>query len=208
MRPQQAWTAEIGTRGRRGPFVWDMTFYRAWLDGEMLQYTVNPNIPASTFNADETIHQGIEAALDWGFAEGWRLRQTWTWSDFRFKDDVQYGDNRLPIVPEHFYRAELRYDSPAGWFVAPSVEWSASDIYVDYTNRFQAPSCAILNLNLGWAVTDKVQVFVDARNLTDEAYISNVQAQLTWNPATSPGATATLWPGDGRSVSAGLTLSF
>lgn len=208
VRPQKAWTAEIGARGRRGPFIWDLTFYRAWLDGEMLQYTVNPNIPASTFNADETIHQGIEAALDWRFAKSWRLRQTWTWSDFRFRDDVQYGDNRLPIVPEHFYRAELRYDHPMGWFVAPSVEWSASDIQVDYTNRFQAPSYAILNLNFGWAITDKVSVFVDARNLTDKDYISNVQAQLAWNPATSPAATPTLWPGDGRSVSTGLILAF
>ena len=40
------------------------------------------------------------------------------WSDFRFTDDRQYGDNRLPIVPKHFYRAELRYDHPAGWFIA------------------------------------------------------------------------------------------
>jgi iron complex outermembrane receptor protein len=208
---QKAWTAEIGTRGRRGPLTWDLTYYRAWLDGEMLQYSLDgPGgpFPASTFNADETIHQGIEAALDWRIAEGWRLRQTWTWSDFRFRHDAQYGDNRLPIVPEHFYRDELRYQHPAGWFVAPSVERSASDIEVDYTNRFQAPAYAILNLNLGWTVNDKVSVFLDARNLTDESYISNVQAQLTWNPATSPVTVGALWPGDGRSVFAGVALSF
>ncbi|HYD46187.1 MAG TPA: TonB-dependent receptor, partial [Phenylobacterium sp.] len=205
---QKAWTAEIGTRGRRGDLTWDLTVYRAWLKDELLQYSTGPSIPVSTFNADKTIHQGIEAALDWRFAEGWRLRQTWTWSDFRFDGDVQYGDGRLPIVPEHFYRAELRYEHPAGWFAAPSVEWSASDIDVDYTGLFKAPSYAILNFNLGWAVNEKVTVFLDARNLTDEAYISNVQAQLTWNPATSPAAVATLWPGDGRSVFAGLTLAF
>ena len=48
-------------------------------------------------------------------------------------------------MPERLYRAELRYDHPAGWFVAPSVEWSASKIWVDYKNTRSAPSYAILN---------------------------------------------------------------
>lgn len=200
---QDAWTAEIGTRGRRGPFIWDVTLYRAELEKEMLQFTIAPGIPASTFNADRTIHQGLEAALDWQVTPQWRLRQTWTWSDFRFDGDLQYGDNRLPIVPEHFYRAELRYQSPTGWFVAPSVEWSASDITVDYRNTITAPSYAVLNLNAGWTVADDVQVFVDVRNLADEAYVSNIQAAILAAPAT-----AAYWPGDGRSVFAGLTVAF
>jgi iron complex outermembrane receptor protein len=203
VKAQEAWTAEIGTRGRRGPFTWDVTLYRAWLDKELLQYTVGGDIPASTFNADKTIHQGIEAALDWRLAPGWRLRQTYTWSDFRFRHDVQYGGNRLPIAPEHFYRAELRYEHPSGWFVAPSLEWSASDIWVDYRNTTKAPSYAIANLDLGWAVNERVTVFLDARNLTDKDYISNVQAQIQ---ATA--ASAAYWPGDGRSVVGGVTWSF
>jgi len=200
---QEAWTAEIGTRGRRGPVTWDVTVYRAQLDGEMLQFTVGPDIPASTFNADKTIHQGLEAAIDWRFTPRWRLRQTYTWSDFRFDGDVQYGDNRLPIVPEHFYRAELRYDDPRGWFVATSVEWSASDIQVDYENTTTAPAYAVFNLNLGWTLNDRVAVFLDARNLTDEAYVSNVQAAILATPAT-----AAYWPGDGRSVFGGVTVAF
>jgi iron complex outermembrane receptor protein len=200
---QEAWTAEIGTRGRRGDFLWDITLYRAHLDGEMLQYTIAPGIPASTFNADETIHQGLEAAIDWRFASNWRLRQSWTWSDFHFDGDSQYGDNRLPIVPEHFLRTEVRYDAPGGWFVAPSIEWSASDIAVDYENTKTAPSYAVLNLNVGWKITPAISVYLDARNLTDEAYVSNVQAAILWVPAT-----AAFWPGDGRSVYGGLTVAF
>ncbi len=203
VRSQAAWTAEVGARGRRGPFTFDVTLYRAWLDGELLQFTVNPSIPATTFNADRTIHQGLEAALDWRMTPQIRLRQTYAWSDFRFDADAQYGDNRLPIVPQNFYRAELRYEHPAGWFVAPSVEWSASDIWVDFKNTARSPSYAILNLNAGWTVTKAVSVFVDARNLTDEAYVSNVQPVVG---ATA--ATAAYWPGDGRSVFGGVTVAF
>jgi iron complex outermembrane receptor protein len=203
VRAQKAWTGEAGARGRTGQFTWDLTLYRAKLDGEMLQFTVNPSVPASTFNADETVHQGLEAAVDWRLTPRWRLRQTYTWSDFRFEGDAQYGDNRLPIVPQHFYRAELRYEHTAGWFLAPSVEWSASDIWVDFKNTTRAPSYAIFNLNLGWSLNDKVSLFLDARNLTDKAYVSNVQAQIT---ATA--ASAAYWPGDGRSVFGGVKVEF
>jgi iron complex outermembrane recepter protein len=203
VQAQDAWTGEIGARGHHGPFTYDLTVYRANLKKEMLQYTVNASIPASTFNADKTVHQGIEAALDWAVAPRWRLRQTWTWSDFRFRDDSQFGDNRLPIVPKNFYRSEIRYDDPRGWFVAPSVEWSASDQWIDYANTRTAPSYAILNLNAGWKVTPAVSLFLDARNLADKAYVSNTQAAITWTDAT-----ATLWPGDGRSVFGGVTVDF
>ncbi len=203
---QEAWTAEAGARGRRGPVTYDVTLYRAVLDGEMLQYTPNGpggSIPAATFNADMTIHQGLEAALDWRVTPQLRLRQTYTWSDFRFDGDVQYGDNRLPIAPQHFYRAELRYEHPAGWFVAPSVEWSASDIWVDYSNTTRSPSYAVWNLNAGWTANDRISIFVDARNLLDEAYVSNVQAAT--RAATAVGY---YWPGDGRSIFAGVTAAF
>jgi iron complex outermembrane receptor protein len=200
---QKAWTAEAGARGTRGPVTFDITLYRAWLEGEMLQYNIGPNIPAPTFNADKTLHQGLEAAVDWRIAPELRLRQTYTWSDFRFDGDLAYRDNRLPIVPQHFYRAELRYDHPSGVFLAPSVEWSASDIWVDYENTTRAPAYAVLNLNAGWRVRDGLVLFVDARNLLDKAYVSNVQAAIR---ATA--ATAAYWPGDGRSVYGGITMSF
>lgn len=200
---QEAWTAEIGTRGRRGPVLWDVTFYRAWLDHELLQYTVGNGIPASTFNADETVHQGIEAALDWQVGRGLRLRQTWTWSDFRFEDDVQYVDNRLPIVPRHLYRAELRYEHPSGWWVAPAVEWTPSGAWVDFANTTKAPSYAVWNLGAGYRVNERISLFLDARNLADKAYVSNVQAQIRATPTSTA-----YWPGDGRAVFGGVSCSF
>ena len=202
VKAQEAWTAEAGLRGHSGPLTFDVTVYRAHLDHEMLQYSVGLNIPAPTFNADKTVHQGLEAALDWRITPALRLRQTYAWSDFRFDGDAAYGDNRLPIVPQHFYRAELRYEH-AGWFVAPSLEWSASDIWVDYVNKTKSPAYAVLNLNAGWNITPAVSVFIDARNLTDKAYVSNVQAAIA-----AVAATGAYWPGDGRSLFGGLTVAF
>jgi iron complex outermembrane receptor protein len=74
---------------------------------------------------------------------------------------------------------------------------------VDYVNLTQAPSYAVLNLNAGYAVNERIQLFVDIRNVTNKDYISNVQAQIR---ATA--ASATYWPGDGRSIFGGISWSF
>lgn len=200
---QEALTYEAGARGRRGAFTWDVTLYHAELEKELLQFSVSQDRPATTFNAKETYHRGIEAAVDWRFAPAWRLRQTYAWSDFAFRDDPQYGDNRLPVAPEHLYRAELRYEAPQGWFVAPSVEWTPQGAFVDFANTARAPSYAVAHINAGWTFRPGLSVFVDLRNVTDEAYVSNVQ------PVIAAGAaTAAYWPGDRRSLFAGLVLDF
>ena len=206
LQPQEAVTYEAGVRGKRGAFTYDVAIYRADLDHELLTFIPNAaiGIPAATFNAGPTIHQGLEAGLDWKVAPQWRLRQTYTWSDFRFDGDKVYGDHQLPVVPENFYRAELRYDHPSGWFVAPAVEWSITDTWVDYANTLKSPSYAVASLNAGWNFENGVSLFLDARNLTDKRYISNFSAVTDARVAS----TAVFYPGEGRSVFVGVSRKF
>jgi len=208
LEQQEAWTAEIGARGQRGPFRYDIAAYRAEITGELLNYIVIPNSPALSFNAGDTVHQGIEAGLDWRLMEGGAgrltLRQTWTWSDFFFENDAVYGDNRLPIIPEHAYRAELKYEHPDGWFIAPSVEWTPNDVYVDYANTMKYPGYAALSLNAGVDLPGGVSLFADLRNLTDEKYVSNANAVTDARTA----ATNVFTPGEGRSAYLGVRYSF
>lgn len=205
---QEAWTAEIGARGQRGPFRYDVAAYRAELKGELLNYVVIPNVPALSFNAGDTVHQGVEGGLDWRLVHGssgrLTLRQTWTWSDFVFDSDADYGDNRLPIIPEHAYRAELKYEHPAGWFIAPSIEWVPRDIFVDHANTMKYPGYAVVSLNAGVDLPHGASLFADLRNLTGEKYISNANAVSDARTA----ATNVFTPGEGRSAYLGVRLSF
>lgn len=205
---QEAWTGEIGARGQRGAFRYDVAAYRAHIQGELLNYTVTMGIPASTFNAGDTIHQGIEAGLDWRMMEGeagrLTLRQTYTWSDFSFDGDVQYGDNQLPIIPEHAYRAELKYEHADGWFVAPSIEWVPQDVWVDYANTMKYPGYTVLSLNAGIDLPNGVSLFADLRNLADERYVSNANAVT--DATIAP--TDVFTPGEGRSAYVGVRMAF
>ena len=206
LQAQEATTFEVGARGRRGVLTWDVTAYRAELDHELLNFLVENGVPAATFNAGPTVHQGIEAGLDWRIIPSLRLRQTYAWSDFFFDGDRIYGDNSLPVVPPHLYRAELRYDHPAGWFIAPSIEWSIKDAWVDYANTLKSPSYTVANLNTGWEVRDGVSLFADVRNVFDERYISNFGAVTDASRAGV--STAVFFPGEGRSAFVGVRLAY
>ncbi|WP_409018623.1 TonB-dependent receptor family protein [Brevundimonas vesicularis] len=210
---QKAWTAEIGTRGRRntaqGLIAWDVALYHAQLTGEMLNYSVAQDIPAAVFNAEDTLHQGLEASLEWTLPRrvlggSLSLRPVWTWSDFRFEDDVLYGDNRLSVIPEHQLRTEATWRGPRGLFIRPSIEWRITRPYVDYANTLKTPAYAVLGLSAGADVTDHVSAYVEARNLTDKAYVAEFSAVTDARSA----ATNVFVPADGRMVFFGLRIAY
>ena len=217
--PQRAVTYEVGTRGATATLAWDVALYHARVKGELINFTVGGGIPASTFNADKTIHQGVEASLtldlgaygaDEMLPEGSRLllEQAYTFNDFHFDGDTVYGDNDLAGMPPHVYVAALRYRSPApnglGWDIAPKVEWVKDGGYADYANTLKAPGYTIIGIDGGVDLSKGVRLFFDARNLTDKRYISTYTAITDATVA----ATNVFYPGEGRSVFAGVRIAF
>jgi len=202
VKEQRAWTAEIGTRGKAGPIEWDISLYRARLRGEMLQYTVSADIPASTFNAGRTVHQGVELALTATPAPWLRLRQTWLYSDFRFRGDVQFGDNRLPVVPRNVLKSEVRFGSD-GLHLAPDLEWVPQGPWADYANTRRTGGYALIGLTAGATVREGLDLFVDARNLTNKKAIGDVSAAIS---ATA--ASAIYYPVERRAVYGGVRARF
>jgi iron complex outermembrane receptor protein len=207
---QRAWTGEIGARGRVEDLAWDVTFYRAHVKGELLSFRLITGVPASFFNADKTIHQGIEAALDWTILRdapgggSLSLRQSYTFSDFTFDGDPVYGDNRLPVAPKHQYRAELTYRHPAGWYVAPAIDWRPESVWADYSNTLKVPGYALLSVSAGIDLGEHASLFLDGRNLTGKRYVGEFGA-IT-NAADPTVSTTTFYPGEGRAIFAGLSL--
>jgi len=212
--PQTATTIEVGTRGRRETFGWDVALYRAWLRDEIQLFDLGGSMTAAA-NADRTIHQGVEMAFDVTllkglFADGkdaddlW-FRQSYTFSDFHFDDGV-YGGNDLPGAPKHYLRAELLYRHPAGFYAGPNVEWVPEAYYVDNANTQKTRSYALLGLRAGYGFAFQGlngSVFLDARNITDERYIASASVSTVATPTS-----AVYEPGSGASAYAGLTLSW
>lgn len=212
LAPQTSWTAEIGTRGKLGENVgWDLSLYRSWVKNE-LQLLVVPGFGGSAIaiNIPNAIHQGIELGLNgtaWRSERNDRItgRMALTVSDYRFDNNPTYGNNQLPGAPPYYLRAEARYDSPGGFYIGPNVEWSPQGYYVDNLNTtaFMTAPYALLGLKAGYTGLKGFEFFVDARNLTNQMYVSNVGVTSTATP------TSQLYnPGDGASVYAGIQARF
>ncbi len=216
LEAQTATTIEIGTRGRRPDFTWDVSLYRSWVENELqCQDPGNTlGLTCTVVNLGNTIHQGLEAGfgvvvLKDLFTPGPVTDQVWlnvayTYSDFYFHNDPVWGNNRLPGIPPHYLRAELLYKHPSGFYAGPNVEWVPVAYYVDDANTLDTSPYALLNFRAGYDRGGKgPSIYLDARNLLNVNYIAstNVTARASANQALFE-------PGSGRSVTVGTRFTF
>ena len=215
---QKAWQFEVGTRGTWGPRVaWDVAVYDIELWDEIQNVNVQPFVGAPFTiprfrNIDRSRHTGAEVGVDVLLVEdvarrlglgtagdSLRARAAYTWSRFKFVDDVNFGDNDLPGAPRHFLRAELRYDHRSGFWVAPGLEAVPTGYHVNSENvsRDRADAYALFNVRAGYDYKPwKLGVFFEARNLTDVTYASSVVVDAANKRFFEPG--------DGRAFYGGL----
>jgi iron complex outermembrane receptor protein len=210
IRPQRATTYEIGTRGKRPDFTWELTAYRAEIKNELLCfYSVYGDCKVT--NADRTMHQGIEAGAGAAivrnlFVRGDRPDKLWlnvayTFNDFRFNNDPVFGNNLLPGAPRHFVRAELLYKHPDGFYIGPNLEWVPQGYYADSANTLSTDAYAIYGLKAGFDDGGRYSGYIEARNIGNKAYIASSSITDRAN-ATSP----LFEPGTGRAVYAGFKV--
>ena len=209
LQNQTATTLEIGGRGDSTFGEWTLAWYYSQVRHELL--SVLPDASATTpyeLNASPTVHQGIEASLLstlWSPEGGGRLtlRQAYTFSDFHYRDDDQFGDNRLPGLPMHFYQGELRYDWTQGFFAAVNTQL-VSKVQVDYANSYQADPYALFGATVGFnSPKDDWQAWIDMRNLTNQHYAATVTPGYNDNGLDAARST----PGEGMGVYLGVSWS-
>ena len=209
MRNQTATTLELGARGDSALGRWDLAWYYAAVRHELLAVEILPGVTPSEFNASPTVHQGVEASLDsllWERAAVGKLslRQAYTFSDFHYRDDQQFGDNRLPGIPMHDYQAELRFDLPSGLYAGINTHM-ASKVQVDYANSYPTDAYALLGATFGYAAPKQDwQAWLDLRNLTNKRYAAIVVPGYNDKGSDMPRSV----PGEGFGVYAGVSYSF
>jgi len=203
---QRAWQLELGTRGTTADhrISWDVTVFDLEMQKEIIASNINNQ---GTFqNAKGTRHTGVEAGGSIVVANGIlapgpkhhsdtiTLRSAYTWSLFTFTDDVVGGGavvaeegNRVPGAPEHYLTGEVRYDHPAGFWIAPNFEWSMVGYYVDSLNTTKNSAYFITNLRAGYSYNDSLSFFAEGRNLTNQTYAGAVVVNDSLGRFFNPG---------------------
>ena len=207
---QEAITVEVGTRGSYDIINWDLAFYHAWLHDEILTRE-DPNSPGQSFaqNAKNTTHLGVEIGVNASIPLGilgddmLDIRTVYNFTKFEFDNDSQFGDNKIPSIPENFGTVELLYQHPSGFYIGPNVQY-ADNYYVDYANTQKADAYTILGLRSGYTYNDRYTVFFEGRNLTDRKYISNTGVEFNANG----GDPRQFNPGPDRNFFFGFSVDF
>ncbi len=221
LEAQSAWTVEFGTRGEAGRFAWDAAIYRSTIEDEFvsLAYPGTNGATSATFNADDTVHQGLELGVDTDLTTqrlsdaGMQLtwRNTFTLNDFYFDSNatglngaiLNVDGNTLAGVPEQILISDLRLQGDR-FYVTANLRHVPDGPFVDYANTVQAPGYTIYGLTGGLDLTDDLQLFASVENLTDEVYISNIAA--TGNQSQEN--TRAFTPGQGRAAYIGVSARF
>ena len=217
LKPTDAWQFEIGTRGAAfdDVLLWDLSVYDIELWDEIQNVNVQPfpgapftipryqNVPRSRHTGVElgtnvTLLENVAAVLGVsGVQDRVRFVNNFTFGDFRFVDDPEFGDNFLPGLPEFFLAGELRYETLGGFWFAPGFEAVPSSYDVNSENTATAPSYAFANVKVGYAYAPwNAEIFFEARNLNDVNYVSAVEVDSATGEY--------FFPGDGRAFYGGL----
>jgi iron complex outermembrane receptor protein len=217
--PQQAWTAEAGVRSERGVVEWNLSVYRSWVSDELLEMNDVHGSDIGTVNVAHTVHQGIEAglkveilnslfihALEASLANRLTLNQSYTFNDFSFDNDPVYGRNRIAGVPVHLYEAELRFESPEGFYAGPQVQCNITRYPADQANTQFVDPYATIGISAGYHAKKGASIYCEVRNMFDNHYAGGVTPIPDARAVDGPARI--FQPGEGRSFFGGVGWSW
>ena len=185
LKPQRAVNYEIGARGQPTPRVrYSVALFLGRLTDAIVQ---QQEVGGRAFfvNAGRTHNDGAEAGLSVTPVDGLTLNGAYTYSHYRFTDYVDAAGNslvgnRLPGVPDHFWRFGVRGALPYG-FYADADHTLTSSVASDDANTgslfADSWGAGVTNLRLGWDGDVGVMSFapfVGVNNLWDRRYVGSV----------------------------------
>ena len=181
--PQRAVNYELGARGQPVPAV---TYSFALFLGRVTDAIVQEEeIGGRAFfrNAGKTHNDGAEVGLSVSPVPAVTLHGAWTYANYRFVEEPEgtgLDGNRLPGVPEHFWRFGLRTGIAGGLYLDADHTISSS-VASDDANTPEGVvdswGAGVTNARLGWqgdAGVLQLSPFLGVNNLWDRRYIGSV----------------------------------
>lgn len=193
---------EVGVRGKSDRLSYEATVFRMQFDNQIIPANSNSNFQRT--NGGKTLHQGLEAAVGYGFANGFDVRANLTWiptakfvgSRYNANGTLNTPDgNRVTYTPELVTNLSLGYKS-GPLQTALSINHTGSQ-FTDVTNTQalaesntgfftgKLSAYATADLTANYAVSKQFSVFGAVRNLTDKRYIASLRQGVYAGPERS-----------------------
>jgi len=177
---------EIGVRGKLSRLAYEATAFHMDFDNQIVPQSESGGVGATVTNAGETLHQGLEGAVDYELGGGWSMGANATWvptakyNSTKIVGGIDRNGNRLPYAPELTANLSLNYK--AGGLKTSLSAYHVSSQFVDAENteaesadgrRGEIPAYTTLDLSAHYAVNKQLDVFGTVRNLLDKKYIAS-----------------------------------
>lgn len=210
LKAQKGTTFEIGSRGNSEFVDWDVAFYQARLQDELLQVgAAGSPFASQTINAGKTIHRGLEFGLTARLPYSLQWRSSLLINDFKLDNDPTFGSNRLPGIQRSLLRAELVYrgsDVLENFYIGPTIEWSPQRYNVDFAETLYADSYFLWGMKAGQKINQHWSWFIEGRNLANQKYAATTGVVADATRAFT--SQAQFFPGDGRTAYLGVTWTY
>jgi Fe(3+) dicitrate transport protein len=185
---------ELGMRGLAGGLGYDLAVFRMQFDNQVVTGNSDPNLSQS--NAGETLHQGVEVALDHELGAGFRISGNLTYVPIaRFESGSNDG-NRVPYSPKWLANVALEY----GWRDLEVAlmghhrgahlgdETNLRDIPADAAGGIwggRLPGYTLFDFTARYRASEQLSVFGAVKNLTDKRYITGLRQGIYVGPERS-----------------------
>jgi len=208
---QRARTGEIGIRGSAMGTDWNLALFHSRIRDRFI-FVTPPGQEVAVIDNTNARQQGIELSsitnignlLNTSTLDGLTWRNTFTYSDFRFRNDPIHGNNRMPLVPEYRLSSQLAMEWENGFDAAAELEGIFGDRQIDNANTAQLGSYFLVHLSAGYSPTERFRVYARIHNVFNQNYIANYNLRED----VSGGAGRIFFPGEPRAVYVGASVAF
>lgn len=217
IQPEKGWNFEVGLR-RNSPAYrlnFELTLYRMPIR-DLLVARRTALDQYEGINAGETLHQGLEAFVQYKIAGPFAIFANYTYAHYRFQTFVDgendYSGNALTGTPPHLFNVGLDYN-PAGQGFYGHLNFSFVDAMpIRDDNSVYTDAYGLMNVKLGYKKTVAINArravqlnfFGGINNLWDEKYAAMAQVNASSFGSAPP---RYYYPGLPRNFYAGLRLS-
>ena len=184
---------DLGIRGGSDTFRYEITAFRMDFSNQ-----VDPGISGIRApNEGSALIQGVEASMGMAFGEGFRLDGNLTWIPTAEFGEDRPGEaldgNRIPYSPDWTANLTLSYET--GPLRAALLFNYTDEVFGDGMNRVEIdplnnmggliPSYYTFDVTASYDFNDRMGVFGNIRNLTDERYIAGLRQGIYAGPERS-----------------------
>jgi Fe(3+) dicitrate transport protein len=194
-KAEKSLNIEIGLRGRSGALTYSATAFQMDFSNQ-----VDPGVSGIRApNEGSALHQGLEFALGYELAHGFRLDGNFSWiPTAEFREDrpgEALKGNRLSYAPERMANLSLAYKS--GPWRAALLFNAVSSQFGDGMNRRELttestgtwggliPGYSTIDLTSSYEVSDNLSLSGGIKNLTDKHYIAGLRQGIYVGPERS-----------------------